>query len=490
MAGGVAPSSSNNTSFDPNKNYNVPLAIITTLFFMWGFITCMNDILIPKFKKVFELSGTEALLVQSAFFGAFFFVSLIYFILSITGNDLIAKYGYKKAIIVGLLVCALGCFGFIPAANMASYNLFLTSLFVLASGVTILQMGANPYVTLLGSPGGASSRLNMTQAFNSLGTTVAPIIGGILIFSCLPEEHPLDSVVMPYVALALTLMALAFLILFSNLPAVTDSGTESLKKGKGAFAYSHLVLGVICIFAYVGGEVSIGSTIINFLGLDNIAGLGNEEADKYLAVYWGGAMIGRFFASIFLNEETVIKDKIGSILGILGFGVILALFLTNKEIMLSFIIPPCEGAKSLDWDFNSAFIFIGVVILNIIAFLIGQKKPGMTLGIFALVVCGLLLYAIVGNGLPAMWAVLVIGLFNSIMFPTIFSLAIKGLGIDTSQGSSLLVMAIVGGAFVPILQGLVWDGSGSLQLSFIVPLVCYAYIAFYGFVGSNPKNVN
>lgn len=490
MAGGVAPSSNNNTSFDPNKNYSVPLTIITTLFFMWGFITCMNDILIPKFKVVFDLSGTEALLVQSAFFGAFFFISLIYFLLSISGVDLIAKYGYKKAIIVGLLVCALGCFGFIPAAEMASYNLFLASLFVLASGVTILQMGANPYVTLLGSPGGASSRLNMTQAFNSLGTTVAPVVGGILIFSCLPEANPLDSVVMPYVALALTLMALALFILFSDLPAVTDNSTETLQKGKGAFAYSHLILGVVCIFAYVGGEVSIGSTIINYLELDNIAGLGHDEADKYLAVYWGGAMIGRFFASIFLNEETIIKEKIGAIIGILGFGVILALFLTNKEIMLSFIITPCEGAKSLAWDFNSALIFIGVVISNIVAFIIGKRKPGATLGIFSLIVCGLLLFVIVGNGLPAMWAILVIGLFNSIMFPTIFSLAIKGLGIDTSQGSSLLVMAIVGGAFIPILQGLIWDSTGSLQLSFIVPLACYVYIAFYGFVGSKPKQVN
>jgi len=491
MAGGVAPSSSNgNSSFDSSKNYTAPLIIVTLLFFMWGFITCMNDILIPKFKEVFNLSGTEALLVQSAFFGAFFIVSLIYFILSLSGNDLIAKYGYKKAIIVGLLVCAVGCLGFIPAANAESYELFLGSLFVLASGVTILQMGANPYVTLLGKPEGASSRLNMTQAFNSLGTTIAPIIGGILIFSCLPEEHPLDAVKMPYVALAITLIALAVLIFFADLPVVTNSNEENPKKGKGAFAYAHLILGVICIFMYVGGEVSIGSTIINFLELDEIAGLGSEEADKFLAVYWGGSMIGRFFAAIFLNEDTVIKDKIGSILGILVFGIFLALFLTNKEIILSHIITPCDDAAHLEWNFNSSFIFIGVVIANIIAFLIGKKKPGITLGIFALIVCGLLLFAITGSGTPAMWSVLVIGLFNSIMFPTIFSLAIKGLGIDTSQGSSLLVMAIVGGALIPILQGLVWDGTGSLQISFIIPLLCYAYIAFYGFIGSKPKGIS
>lgn len=490
MAGGVAPSGGTPIGSGDEKNHTGPLIIVTLLFFMWGFITCMNDILIPKFKAVFQLSGTEALLVQSAFFGAFFIISLIYFLLSVSGNDLIAKYGYKKAIIVGLIVCAVGCLGFLPAAEAESYNLFLGSLFVLASGVTILQMGANPYVTLLGKPDGASSRLNMTQAFNSLGTTVAPIVGGILIFSCLPEENPLDSVTMPYIALALTLIGLAVLIFFAKLPVVTGSDSGIPQKGKGAIAYQHLVLGVVCIFMYVGGEVSIGSTIINFLGLDNIAGLENEEADKYLAVYWGGAMIGRFFAAIFLNESTVVKEKIGSVLGILGFGILLAFFLTNKELILSFIIPPCHGAKELAWDFNSAFIFIGVVIANIVAFVIGKKKAGFTLGIFSVIVCGLLAFAIIGNGVPAMWAILVIGLFNSIMFPTIFSLAIRGLGIDTSQGSSLLVMAIVGGALVPILQGLVWDGTKSLQLSFIVPLVCYVYIAFYGFVGSKPKNID
>lgn len=492
MAGGSAPSSSSdNTSFDPNKNYTAPLIIVTLLFFMWGFITCMNDILIPKFKDVFSLSPVQAMFVQSAFFGAFFFISLIYYILSISGNDLIAKFGYKKAIIVGLLVAALGCFMFYPAAVIESFALFLAGLFVLASGVTILQMGANPYVSLLGRPEGASSRLNMTQAFNSLGTTIAPIIGGILIFSCVKEEvgSQLDSVKLPYIILALTLIGLAVFIAFSELPEVSNKSTDSVKKGKGALSYLHLTLGVVCIFMYVGGEVSIGSTIINYLGLDNVMGLPPEEADKYLAVYWGGSMIGRFFAAIFLNEETVIKEKIGTILGILVFGILLAIFLTNKEIILSPILEQCDTEKVLVWDFSSSFIFIGVVIANIFAFLLGKKKPGFTLGIFSVIVCALLLFAVIGSGLPAMWSVLVIGLFNSIMFPTIFTLAIKGLGIDTSQGSSLLVMAIVGGALVPLLQGAVWDWTDSLQFSFVVPLLCYAYIAFYGFVGSKPKGI-
>lgn len=493
MAGGVSPSSNNpQSSFDPSKNYSGPLIIVTLLFFMWGFITCMNDILIPKFRLVFDLSAFQAMFVQSAFFGAFFFISLIYFLLSISGIDLIAKHGYKKAIITGLLVAAFGCFLFYPAAIIESFELFLGALFILASGVTILQMGANPYVTLLGTPEGASSRLNMTQAFNALGTTVAPVIGGILIFSCVtdPLEQPLDSVKLPYIGLAITLVALAVFIGFSDLPTVASSENNDLKKGKGAFAYSHLVLGVICIFMYVGGEVSIGSTVINFLGLENIAGLPHAEADKFLAVYWGGAMIGRFFAAIFLNEDgTNIKDKIGTIAGILGLGIVLAIFLTNKEIILSSIIEPCDDISNLAWDFYSTMIFIGVVLINILAFLIGKKQPGVTLGIFSLIVCGLLLYVIIGSGLPAMWSILVIGLFNSIMFPTIFTLAIKGLGIDTSQGSSLLVMAIVGGAIIPLLQGKIEDSTGSLQFSFIIPLLCYAYIAFYGFIGSKPKKL-
>jgi MFS transporter, FHS family, L-fucose permease len=451
----------------------------------------MNDILIPKFREVFELSSFQAMFVQSAFFGAFFVISLIYFILSISGIDLIAKYGYKKAIIVGLVVAAIGCFLFYIAATKAeSFNLCLVALFVLASGVTILQMGANPYVSLLGKPEGASSRLNMTQAFNSLGTTVAPIVGGILIFSCASQgsEHPLDTVEIPYIGLTVTLIALAVFIFFADLPTINSEESGKIEKGKGAFAYSHLVLGVICIFMYVGGEVSIGSTIINYLGLKDVANLPNTEADKFLAVYWGGAMIGRFFAAIFLNEDDIdIKEKLGSILGILGFGIILAIFLTNKEIILSSIIKPCPGAALHEWDFHSAFIFIGVVVANIVAFLIGKKKPGFTLGIFALIVCLLLGVVTLGSGYPAMWSILVIGLFNSIMFPTIFTLAIKGLGIDTAQGASLLVMAIVGGAIIPLAQGKIEDITGSLHVSFIVPFICYLYIAYYGFIGSKVK---
>lgn len=485
MAGISAPvsnavkdnTSSSNVQKD-NKNYKVPLIVITSLFFMWGFITCLNDILIPKFKSHFALQGWEAMLVQSAFFSAYFLISLVYFIASAGGFDLISKIGYKNAIILGLSICGAGCLLFIPAADNQSFYQFLGALFVLASGITILQMGANPYVALLGPAEGSSSRLNMTQAFNALGTTIAPVIGGMLIFG-----GGLETVKMPYVGLASALFALALIIAIIPLPKV--SGEVSLEKGIGAWKYSHLVLGVLCIFFYVGGEVSIGSAIINFLELDNVAGLPAEKADKFLSFYWGGAMVGRFFGAVFLDEKSDINKQKGIIGSVILLSYALGVFLMNKH----FIMGTPEAGEVL--DFKTPIIFTGVALLNLVAFYVGKNKPGFTLGLFASIVVGLLLIGIVGQGNIAMWSVLSIGLFNSIMFPTIFTLAIKDLGIDTSQGASLLIMAIVGGAIIPPIQGLFYgEGNSGLQFSFIIPLLCYLYIAYYGFAGSKPKRVS
>lgn len=488
MAGGVAPVSEGKANIDDGKNYSGALAIVTTLFFMWGFITCMNDILIPKFKNHFDLQQSEANLVQFAFFIAYFVVSFIYYLISITKGDLIAKFGYQKAIVTGLCIAGLGCLIFYPAAQLESFILFLVALFVLASGITILQMGANPYVALLGSSDGASSRLNMTQAFNSLGTTIAPVLGGILIFSCV-ETPGLDSVKAPYIGLAIALFGLAVMISKSNLPTISNaSDSKTKEKGKGALSYTHLVLGVICIFMYVGGEVSVGSMIINFLGLENIAGLPESEATVLLSFYWGGAMIGRFFGSIFLNEKAKISDNTIKLILIFIFSYAIGNFLANKDMILSPIIEPCNPLGP--WDVNTPLIFAGIVILNEIAFLIGKNKPAFTLGLFATIVVGALFITMVADGDIAIWAVLSIGLFNSIMFPTIFTLAIKGLGIDTGQGSSLLIMAIVGGALIPYIQGVLADmPSVGIQGSFIIPLVCYGYIAYYGFIGSKPKGI-
>lgn len=460
-------SSSPQTEFDATKSYAGPLIIVTMLFFMWGFITCMNDILIPKMQQVFTLQDWQAMLVQSAFFGAYFFVSLAYYIVSVTKGDPISKIGYKNGIIVGLVIAAIGCSLFFPAAGMESYAFFLLALFVLASGITILQIAANPYVTILGSPKGASSRLNMTQAFNSFGTTIAPVIGGYLIFEGSNAlSTGAESVKVPYLGLAATLLVIAVVFKLFKLPTVKGEG--EIVSGSGALQYRHLMLGIICIFAYVGGEVAIGSAFINFVRLPHIAGLEEAEASYLLAFFWGGAMIGRFFGAVALAD---FKNNMYRML-IIGLITVIT-FLTVYSI----------------YGLDLALITLGMVVVNIVVLLLGRFIPNRTLGLFALSVIVLLLIGILTEGALAMWSIIAIGLFNSIMFPTIFALAITGLGKYTGQASSLLVMAIVGGAIIPPLQGLFADISGDRQLSFVVPLLCYVYIAYYGFAGYKPKAV-
>lgn len=445
---------------DTKQSYTGPLITVTMLFFMWGFITCLNDILIPKMKAVFTLQHWQAMLIQTAFFGAYFIISLLYFVFSITKGDPILRIGYKNGIITGLVIAAAGCLLFYPAAAMTSYSFFLLALFVLASGITILQIAANPYVSILGPAAGSSSRMNLTQALNSLGTTIAPVLGGYLIFDQAQSAANADSVKLPYLALAAALLVIAVIIRLSRLPRL--SGEGHMVADAGALRYRHLVLGIICIFMYVGGEVAIGSALISYLELPQIAGLPETEAKYYLAFFWGGAMVGRFFGAVALADMKSKGYKYGLMLliGALACGLIFGLY-----------------------GLQMALITGGMILFNVVVFLLGRFIPSRTLGLFAAAVIVLLLLGILGEGPLAMWSVIAIGLFNSIMFPTIFDLAIKGLGIHTSQGSSLLVMAIVGGAIIPPLQGLVADLSGNVQLSFLIPLLCYGYILFYGFYG-------
>ncbi|MCJ8164267.1 sugar MFS transporter [Pontibacter sp. E15-1] len=463
----ITPQTQKEYTAAPSRNYGGPLTVVTLLFFMWGFITCMNDILIPKLQEVFTLQLWQAMLIQTAFFGAYFIISLLYFIFSVTKGDPIQKIGYKNGIIIGLVVAAIGCALFYPAASLLSYGFFLMALFILASGITILQIAANPYVAILGPPEGAASRLNMTQALNSLGTTVAPIIGGYLIFEGVSavQHSGADSVKLPYLGLAATLLAIAVLIKISKLPRIQND-EEQLAPDAGALKYRHLVLGIICIFMYVGGEVAIGSTLINFFRLPEIAGMNETQAGHYLAFYWGGAMVGRFFGAVALAQfrNNSYKYMIIGLIAAVAFGVLYAVY-----------------------GLEEALVALGLIALNFAVLLLGRFIPSRTLGFFATTVLALLLMTAFAEGSVAMWSVIAIGLFNSIMFPTIFTLAIEGLGIHTSQGSSLLVMAIVGGAIIPPLQGLVADASGNLQLSFLVPMACYAYIVYYGFVGSKFK---
>jgi MFS transporter, FHS family, L-fucose permease len=417
---------------DQGKNYTPALVTLTSLFFIWGFMTCLNDILIPHLKAIFTLNYAEAALVQFVFFAA-------YFIMSPPSGIVVRKVGYKIGIVIGLLVSGLGCFLFFPAASSQSYPVFLGAFFVLASGITLLQVAANPYVAILGKPETSSSRLVLTQAFNSLGTTVAPWFGSVLILSVAIKsadeiakmadpalkaaalQTNAHAVQMPYLMLAGVFVLLAIFFMIMKLPKIVEEPREPGAKHEGTIElymktlkYPHLSLGVLGIFFYVGGEVAIGSFLVNYM--KDLVGFTPEQAGKFLMFYWGGAMVGRF---------------------------------------------------------------IGAAILRFV-------KPSLVLGFNATIVCVLLIVTMVSGGHVAMWSILGIGLFNSIMFPTIFTLAIAKLGRHTSSGSALLCMGIVGGALIPWVTGKVADGIG-LHHAFIVPFVCYLYILFYGLKGSVAK---
>jgi MFS transporter, FHS family, L-fucose permease len=408
-------------AYSAQESNTGPLIIVTILFFMWGLLTSLNDVLIPHLKSVYTLTYVQAMLVQFCFFGA-------YFVVSLPAGMLIKKIGYQKGAVTGLVIAAAGCALFYPAAT-SGYAVFLLAFFVLASGITILQVAANPYVTELGDPQTASSRLTLTQAFNSLGTTVAPMLGGMLILggvvlsaaelAQLPAAGQLAyraneaaMVQGPYLALAAALLTLAVLFALARLPKIAHAeALDSAAAGgkTSALAHRHLLLGAIGIFLYVGGEVSIGSFLINFMGEPGIAGLTHAQAANYVSFYWGGAMVGRF---------------------------------------------------------------IGFAVMR-------RVSPGKALAFTSACSIALIMVAIFGSGKTAMWAILAVGLCNSIMFPTIFSMALHKLGPLTGQGSGVLCMAIVGGALVPFAQGFLADTAG-LQMSFLVPAACYTFILYFG----------
>jgi MFS transporter, FHS family, L-fucose permease len=403
------------------------LGVVTTIFFMWGFLTALNDILIPHLKAMFALSYAQAMLVQSTFFGA-------YFLMSLPAGWLVARLGYKRSIVAGLAIAGLGTAGFWPAAELRSYDVFLGALFVLATGITVLQVAANPYVVLLGPARTSSSRLTLAQAMNSLGTTLAPLVGGLLILStavlgadalaALPpaeqlayRTHEAQAVQLPYLGLAGVLLALAIAVGLFRLPALIDRAGPVLHGARHtlgeALRHRHVRLGVLAIFLYVGAEVAIGSFLVNYLSLPQIGGMTEQRAAHYVAFYWGGAMLGRL-----------------------------------------------AGSALLAWF-----------------------DPRKLLALFATIAGALLLTTMLSGGDVATVSVIAIGLFNSIMFPTIFALGIERLGPLTEKAASLLIMAIVGGAIVPWLQGVLADHIG-VQHAFVLPLACYAYLVFYGLNGS------
>jgi MFS transporter, FHS family, L-fucose permease len=412
---------------DHPSNYRA-MAMVTTLFFMWGFLTALNDILVPHLKAIFDLNYTRVMLINSAFFGS-------YCVFAIPAAKVIEKIGYKRTMVLGLFIMALGAVLFVPAANVPSFELFLGALIVLAAGVTALQVAANPYVTVLGPARTASSRLNLTQAFNSLGTTVAPYVGGLLILAGAPmaedqlsklappallayRQQQAASVKLPYIGIAICLVALALAIAMFNLPKIEATREfrpmgEADTAASGLWKHRPLILGVIGIFLYVGAEVAIGSFLINYFTLPEIGGLTVKSAAAMVSLYWGGAMIGRF---------------------------------------------------------------IGAGVLQ-------KLSPRLVLGVVAIVACLLVVTSILSTGITALVSIILVGLFNSVMFPSIFSLAIEGLGPLTGKGSGLLVMAIVGGAIIPVAEGALADRIG-IHHAFFLPALCYIYIAYYGFRGS------
>src|SRR5580692_3100910 len=430
----AAPNSSTSGSTSSSVSQNGspssagPLAVVTTLFFMWGFLTCLNDILVPHLKPIFDLNYARIMLIQSAFFGA-------YFLFSIPSAKIIDWIGYQWSMVVGLLTMGLGAFLFVPAASVPSYPLFLFALIVLAAGITCLQVAANPYVTVLGRPETASSRLNLTQAFNSLGTFLAPFFGGFLILTAAPKTmeeiralapdalqayrlHEAATVKTPYVGLGIALVLLAIAIGSFKLPKIPHAQHQIGEKvNDSIWRHPNLIFGAIAIFVYVGAEVSIGSFLVNYFSQPDIGGLTEKVAASYVAFYWGGAMVGRFIGSALLQK----------------------------------------------------------------------MKTGQLLGICAVCAASLVTISMISSGHFAMWSIILVGFFNSIMFPSIFTLGVAELGPLTGDGSGIMIMAIVGGAIIPLAQGAIADRVG-IHHAFFLPVICYLYILFFALSGSKPNS--
>jgi len=422
MAGPISSTSTIEGQADPGFNYRPALTLLATLFFMWGFITVINNTLLPHLKSVFDLNYTQTTLIESVWFIAYFFAS-------IPSAKLIERIGYQKSLVVGLLIMAAGALGMVLAASLPSYGVTLIMLFVIASGITLLQVAANPYVAVVGPPATASSRLNLVQALNSAGTMLAPLFGAYLILGrsvggtvkegtvLTPAQRLADahSVVLPYVLVAIVLAILAVVIARFPLPAMgsaTSRVAKEERKHHSLWRHRNLVFGVPAIFIYLIAEIGVANLFVNFVSQPTIANLTHEQAGRYLTFLWGGMMVGRFVGSAIMQK-------------------------VRAETVLA------------------AFSIGAFVVMMITVF---------------------------AHGPVAMWSLILVGLFHSIMFPTIFTLGIKGLGPLTEEGSGLLIMAIAGGALV-IIQGKIADSYG-LQLSFLLTAACELYVLFYALWGA------
>ncbi len=450
---------------DTRQDESGPIIVVTSLFFIWGFLTVMNSWLIPQLQELLSLSPAQNELFSYAFYAGYFIFGLLYYIIARYQVDPVEVFGYKKTLIIGLLVSAIGCAFFYPAASNLSFALFLAAMFILASGFAIMQIVANPYVALLGAPDTAASRLNTSQAFNSLGTTLAPYLGSVILvnLSDLDTQKAHNSMTSPYLGLAAMLAFLAFLISLAHLPEIKYKQQQAKK----LFQHKHVSFSILAIFLYVGGEVAIGTHLDKFIMTQNIEQISEQMVGSYLSLYWGGAMIGRFMGAIFMSNLKL-NSKI-----VLGTVIVVASFFIGIII-------------TSHWDL--ALLFLAIAVLNFIVYTIVGPKPHKVLGFFALCVLILLSIAVLFGGVIAIWSLIAIGIFNSIMFINIFTLGIAKLGRFTAQASALLVMAISGGAFINYEQELLSQKVG-LQNSFILPMFCYLYIMIYAFLFAKPKIV-
>jgi len=498
----ASPNTATSTSASGNgQSYGVPLATVTTLFFMWGFLTCLNDILVPHLKSIFDLNYTKVMLIQFAFFGA-------YFIFSIPSAKVIDAIGYQRSMVVGLLTMGLGAFLFVPAATAASYPLFLGALIVLAAGITCLQVAANPYVAVLGKPETASSRLNLTQAFNSLGTFLAPFFGGLFILTAAPNMtqiralapdalqafrvHEAATVKTPYIGLGLALVLLAIAIGSFKLPKIEHAQHKVGEKvNDSIWRHPNLIFGAIGIFVYVGAEVSIGSFLVNYFNQPELGGLAEKIGASFVAFYWGGAMLGRFIGSSFLGG---VKAKYMALATAISIALVLLSYPIQRQLPAGYQ----PGVPNLTWlawlvvAGRPLFILVAVATAAITALAAlrggaAKANTGILLGICAISTSALVAISMLSNGHVAMWSIILVGFFNSIMFPSIFTLGIAELGPLTGDGSGIMIMAIVGGALIPVAQGWIADQIG-IHHAFFLPVICYLYILFFALSGSKPNS--
>jgi MFS transporter, FHS family, L-fucose permease len=487
----------------PAQSYGAALATVTTLFFMWGFLTCLNDILVPHLKSIFDLNYLQVMLIQFAFFGA-------YFIFSIPSAKLVDWMGYQRSMVVGLLTMGVGAFLFVPAASVPSYALFLGALIVLAAGITCLQVAANPYVTVLGKPETASSRLNLTQAFNSLGTFLAPFFGGLFILSAAPKTigeiralapqalqayrlQEAATVKMPYVGLGVALVILAIAIGSFKLPKIEHAQHKVGEKvNDSIWKHPNLIFGAIAIFVYVGAEVSIGSFLVNYFHEPNIGALSEKLAASFVAFYWGGAMLGRFIGSNLLSGA---KTKYMALATAISIVLVLLSYPIAGSLPAAYQ-PSVPNLTFLAWLVVAGrplFVLVAIAagVIALAATMRGGQvtaQTGLLLGLCAVATSVLVAVSMLTSGHLAMWSIILVGFFNSIMFPSIFTLGVAELGPLTGDGSGVLIMAIVGGAIIPVAQGAIADRIG-IHHAFFLPVICYLYILFFALSGSKPNSL-